>query len=173
MGVPELTARIEVAAKGVVVAELRVVEPDGRKFQRRIEAPSCAAATDALALVVAITLDPSANTGDVAAGGAGAAGRSASTAAEAPPRAPNASPADAPQPPPPPPPSDVETVPGEAEAARPGTYRLTAGVFAEAVAGPAPVAMPGPPSRSRPPTIVPRSCHPPSRSPSPTSGATR
>jgi hypothetical protein len=137
-GVPELTARIEVGAKGVVVAELRVVEPDGRKFQRRIQAPSCAAATDALALVVAITLDPSANMGDVAAGGAGSDGRSAASAAPPPPRAPDAPPAE----PPPLPRSDGETLPGEAVG--PGTYRLTAGVFVEAVAGPAPVAMPGP-----------------------------
>ena len=139
-GVPELTARIEVGAKGVVVAELRVVEPDGRKFQRRIEAPSCAAATDALALVVAITLDPSATMGDVAAGGAGSDGRSAPSEAPPPPHASDAPPAEAP--PPPPPRSDVETLPGEAVG--PGTYRLTPGVFVEAVAGPAPVAMPGP-----------------------------
>ena len=57
-GVPALTARIEAGPRGGVVAELIVVEPDGRKFARRLEAPSCAAATDAVALVVAITLDP-------------------------------------------------------------------------------------------------------------------
>ena len=57
-----MTARIDAGPKGTVVAELTVVEPDGRRFARRLEAPSCAAATDALALVVAITLDPSAAT---------------------------------------------------------------------------------------------------------------
>jgi len=36
-GVPALAARIEVAPRGGVVAELTVVEPDGRKFARRIE----------------------------------------------------------------------------------------------------------------------------------------
>src|SRR6476660_7034516 len=56
-GVPMMTARIEAGPKGAVVAELTVVEPDGRRFSRQLEAPSCAAATDALALVVAITLD--------------------------------------------------------------------------------------------------------------------
>ncbi len=66
-GVPALTARIEAGPRGGVVAELIVVEPDGRRFARRLEAPSCAAATDALALVVAITLDPSAATGEAAA----------------------------------------------------------------------------------------------------------
>ena len=50
-GVPALTARIEAGPRGVVVAELIVVEPDGRKFARRLEAPSCAAATDAVALL--------------------------------------------------------------------------------------------------------------------------
>ena len=68
-GFPLITARIEAGPKGAVVAELTVVEPDGRRFARRLEAPSCAAATDALALVVAITLDPSA----AANSGAGAA----------------------------------------------------------------------------------------------------
>ena len=68
-GVPALTARIEVGARGVVIADLTVVEPDGRKFARRLEAPSCAAATDALALVVAITLDPSAAAAEASGGG--------------------------------------------------------------------------------------------------------
>jgi len=63
-GVPVMTARIDAGPKGAVVAELTVVEPDGRRFARRLEAPSCAAATDALALVVAITLDPSAATAE-------------------------------------------------------------------------------------------------------------
>ena len=57
-GVPALTARIEAGPRGGVVAELIVEEPDGRRFARRLAAPSCAAATDAVALVVAITLDP-------------------------------------------------------------------------------------------------------------------
>ena len=67
-----MTARIDAGPKGAVVAELTVVEPDGRRFARRLEAPSCAAATDALALVVAITLDPSAATAEAAAPSDGA-----------------------------------------------------------------------------------------------------
>ena len=80
-GIPVMTARIDAGPKGTVVAELTVVEPDGRRFARRLEAPSCAAATDALALVVAITLDPSAATAEAApspdakAGGPGGHGR--------------------------------------------------------------------------------------------------
>src|SRR5262245_25903120 len=139
--VPNLTARIEVGFRGVV-AQLVVVEPDGRKFQRRIEAPSCAAATDALALVIAITLDPSANTGDVAPGGTADAAHAAAPPAEAPPRAQEAAPAAAPPPPSAAPAADIQTV--AADGAPAGGFRFTAAVGAEAVAGPAPVAMPGP-----------------------------
>ena len=140
--VPDLTARLEIGAKGVVVAELLVVEPDGRKFQRRIEAPSCAAATDALALVIAITLDPSANTGEVSPGGTTDAANAASPPAEAPPRAQEAAPAVASLPPSPARAADVDTVAADGSPA--GAFRFTVGVGAEAVAGPAPVAMPGP-----------------------------
>src|SRR4051794_16509342 len=68
-GLPVMSARIAAGPKGSVVAELTVVEPDGRRFARRLEAPSCAAATDALALVVAITLDPGAVSAETAAPG--------------------------------------------------------------------------------------------------------
>src|SRR5262249_33474080 len=102
-GVPALAARIQVGPRGGVIAELTVVEPDGRKFSRRIEAPSCAAATDALALVVAITLDPSIVSG--------------------------AAPKPAPPPPPPPPPRDAARPPphaAPAPAAAPAAARSRA-----------------------------------------------
>jgi hypothetical protein len=138
-GVPALAARIEVGARGGVIAGLTVVEPDGRKFTRRIEAPSCAAATDALALVVAITLDPSVVI-DVSP-------RSAPPTPAAPPAAAPA-PAAAP-------PKSPEPAPPEAEVARPAgpaepgaptapaIRYLGAAVSAEAIAGPAPTLMPG------------------------------
>jgi hypothetical protein len=135
-GIPTMTARIGAGAKGTVVAELTVVEPDGRRFARRLEAPSCAAATDALALVVAITLDPTASTGD------------ASPTADATTAAPAVTttlPATAPAP-------DAallaehEQVDGarSGEAAPVASQsRLTVGVAGEVVTGPAPAAMPG------------------------------
>ncbi len=139
-GIPVLTARIEVAPRGVVVADLKVLEPDGRRFQRRIEAPSCAAATDALALVVAITLDPSAATGD-ATGATGTDARSGVTdATPAPPAEP--SPAASLAPPPPVGP-ETELV-RETPATAAEGYRFTAAILAEAVAGPAPEVVPGP-----------------------------
>jgi hypothetical protein len=132
-GVPSMTARIETGPRGAVIAELTVVEPDGRKFARRIEAPSCAAATDALALVVAITLDPSAVTAEASVVPVGDAGGATSSAATTPPE---------------PPKPDAETVrTGEdAETTPPAvasTRRVTAGVAAAAVLGPAPTVMPG------------------------------
>jgi hypothetical protein len=40
------------------VGELVIVEPDGRTSSRRLSAGSCAEATDAIALIIALTLDP-------------------------------------------------------------------------------------------------------------------
>lgn len=133
-GVPALAARIEVGPRGGAVAELTVVEPDGRRFSRRIEAPSCVAATDALALVVAITLDPSVATADAS---------KAPSAVDAGTGAPGAPP-PAPPPPPPPqgePPPTVST--GAAPVAGPVFQYITAAVTGEAISGPAPALMPG------------------------------
>ena len=138
-GVPVLTARIEVAPRGVVIADLTVLEPDGRKFQRRIEAPSCAAATDALALVIAITLDPSAATGEVP-GTTGADSGSGATDATPPNTVDNPSVVL----PPPPPPVAAEAEAVHHTTATAGGTWFSAGLLAAAVAGPAPVAMPGP-----------------------------
>ena len=131
-----MTARIDAGPKGTVVAELTVVEPDGRRFARRLEAPSCAAATDALALVVAITLDPERRDrrdgprpptrrrgpgghGQFAADRPGAGGR-------------------------PSPRTDISTAPHAGEAAPSASQsRLTVAAAGEVVAGPAPAAMPG------------------------------
>lgn len=144
-GVPTLTARIEAGPRGVVVAELIVVEPDGRKFARRLEAPSCAAATDALALVVAITLDPSAATGEASAA-AGATGAETDAAGKATPTAGATSPTPTPTPEPAsePAPRDAANGTGDVgEPPLPATRLLTAGIAAAAVVGPAPTPMPG------------------------------
>jgi hypothetical protein len=143
-GVPALTARIEAGPRGVV-AELIVVEPDGRKFARRLEAPSCAAATDALALVVAITLDPSAATGEASAA-AGATGAATDAAGKGTPTAGATSPAPTPTPEPASEPAPRDAANGTGDAGGPplpATGRLTAGVAAAAVLGPAPTPMPG------------------------------
>ena len=136
-GVPVMTARIDAGAKGAVVAELTVVEPDGRRFARRLEAPSCAAATDALALVVAITLDPSAATAEAAASSDGAppqgtaAGTAAGGGAAAPPASPPAT-------------DGHPTINREAPAPESEpTRRLTVGAAGALIAGPAPTVMPG------------------------------
>jgi len=132
-GVPVMTARIDAGAKGAVVAELTVVEPDGRRFARRLEAPSCAAATDALALVVAITLDPSAATAEAAApsDAVPSQGTAAGGAAAAPPASPL-------------PTDDHPTINREAPAPESEpTRRLTVGAAGALIAGPAPTVMPG------------------------------
>lgn len=144
-GVPALSVRIGAGPRGVVVAELIVVEPDGRRFARRLEAPSCAAATDAVALVVAITLDPSAATGE-ASEAAGATGTESDGVGKGTPAA-GATP---PTPTPPPEPAseparrDAPDGTGDAgEAPVPATRLLTAAVAAVAIVGPAPTPMPG------------------------------
>lgn len=48
------------AGQRAVAGELWVEQPDGRATQRRIRAPSCEQAADALALVLVLALDPSA-----------------------------------------------------------------------------------------------------------------
>lgn len=137
-GVPALSARIEVAPRGGVLAELTVVEPDGRRFARRLEAPSCAAATDALALVIAITLDPTVAGGEPSSRAPAAA---AATPESPPPAAPPA--------PPPSPPPPVAQVASSDRAASAGladvgaTRRLGVGAGATGVSGPAPSVMPG------------------------------
>jgi hypothetical protein len=55
---PTLRAIIAPGPRGGAVGELQITEPNGRSSTRRISAPSCAEATDALALIIALTLDP-------------------------------------------------------------------------------------------------------------------
>lgn len=58
--VPHLRVAIGAGEGRDRVAELVLSWPDGRRAERRLSAASCAAAVDALALVVAMTLDPAA-----------------------------------------------------------------------------------------------------------------
>jgi hypothetical protein len=59
------------------VGELVIVQPDGRTSSRRLSAASCAEATDAIALIIALTLDPMAASAPASA----SASSSASSAA--------------------------------------------------------------------------------------------
>jgi hypothetical protein len=133
-GIPVMTARIDAGPKGTVVAELTVVEPDGRRFARRLEAPSCAAATDALALVVAITLDPSAATAEAAPSldGKAAPVVTVSSAPTAP--APEGTVAKA---------GHLDGTEAGAAAPPASQSRLTLAAAGEVVAGPAPAVMAG------------------------------
>jgi hypothetical protein len=74
---PVLAASVKQAADGSVAAELAVTHPSGKRSVRRLTAPSCSEAVDALALVIAITLDPTSvsggSGGDTESGSANAA----------------------------------------------------------------------------------------------------
>jgi hypothetical protein len=54
---PTVRAAITQAPRGAV-GELVIVQPDGKSSSRRLSAASCAEATDAIALIIALTLDP-------------------------------------------------------------------------------------------------------------------
>jgi len=58
-----LRAVVQESSRNLVSAELHVTWPDGRTSLRRLNAPSCAEAIDALALLITLTLDPSATFG--------------------------------------------------------------------------------------------------------------
>jgi len=59
---PTLRASVAATPRHGAIGELVIVQPDGRSSSRRVTAPSCAEATDALALIIALMLDPSATT---------------------------------------------------------------------------------------------------------------
>lgn len=151
-GGPTLRATIAPGSGGSVVADLTILSPGGKRAARRIVARGCAEATDALALVITIALDPS-----FVASASPAATDSAKPAPEEE-RTPLAPP---PRPPPPPAPAEVPTVvapaiavPSPAGASpagaspppsppAPSVPRFGAGVFATAVFGPSPAALLG------------------------------
>jgi hypothetical protein len=55
---PTIRAAIGAAPRGGAVGELVILQPGGKSSSRRLSAPSCAEATDAIALIIALTLDP-------------------------------------------------------------------------------------------------------------------
>ncbi|HEY6475514.1 MAG TPA: hypothetical protein VI456_02970 [Polyangia bacterium] len=158
---PTLRAIIAPGPRGGAVGELQISEPGGRTATRRIFAPSCAQATDAIALIIALTLDPtSAASATSASPSAPATPTPPPGPLETPP-APNA-PAPAPtgeasgrstaplsETPHPRAPARVVAPPAdEASAvvvASPvaARHRFEGGVAGEVVSGPAPAALPG------------------------------
>jgi hypothetical protein len=161
---PTLRAIIAPGPRGAAVGELQISEPTGKISTRRISAPSCAEATDALALIIALTLDPT------VAAAAPAAGPTPPAAA---PSRPTAETRGAPTPPRAPPTAETPQHPGSqpsAETSRPITHalptrppsdetsgvvvavpeppvatrtRFGGGVAGEVVSGPAPSVLPG------------------------------
>ena len=55
---PSIRAVIAPAPRGGAVGELLIAQSGGRSSSRRLSAASCAEATDAIALIIALTLDP-------------------------------------------------------------------------------------------------------------------
>jgi len=72
------------------VGELVIVQPDGRTSSRRLSAASCVEATDAIALIIALTLDPLSAAASTGAAPSAAPGRPGATAL--PPSAPRSAP---------------------------------------------------------------------------------
>lgn len=149
------TLRVTVAGpRGAVAGELTVVRPGGKHFVRRIVAPTCAEAADALALIIAITLDPThtiteaaptASSTDAGPGSGRGSAPAASPTRAAPTEPAAASPSALRLPPPPPSlPAVVakEHAPTELPPP-PGRSWVAAGVGAHAITGPAPQVMPG------------------------------
>jgi hypothetical protein len=73
---PALRASLRLLADGSIAAELVVIHAGGRRSLRRLSAPSCAEAVDALALVIAITLDPASASEHGSGSGTGDASKS-------------------------------------------------------------------------------------------------
>jgi hypothetical protein len=123
-----------------VIAELVLAAPGNDQPSRRFVARSCAEAADAIALIIAVTLDPTLKrTGAVAPGGA--SGTTEAGTDRAPPaEKPGAEPA----PPPPAPPAAVESVPPPAPGPAIETRRQFAATIAgQTIFGPAPGVLPG------------------------------
>ena len=89
---PTVRALIASAPHGGAVGELVIVQPDGKTSSRRLAAPSCAEATDAIALIIALTLDPT----SAAASTPAAAGHPGAAPLPPPPPAPQAAPTPTP-----------------------------------------------------------------------------
>jgi hypothetical protein len=82
-GVPVLVVTIRAPAKQPVAAELTLVWPDGRRSERRLVDTSCSQAVDALALLIALALDPNLQESAAAGDAARAAGPAAVSGVDA------------------------------------------------------------------------------------------
>jgi hypothetical protein len=168
--IPRLHVAIRGASTGDRVADLAVSWPDGRSSERRLTARSCAAAQDAIALLVAMTLDPTAVADAPARKPASPRPRPRPTPRPTPPSTPTPSPSPTPDPSPMPTPGPSDSadprgtsdpplqpdpsprtppsprVPWEPVSNAPhplGIDHFAAGAGAQFVSGPAPRAMPG------------------------------
>ncbi len=161
VGAPRMRVAIGGAAAGDRVAQLSVEWPDGKRSERQLTAASCASAVEALALLVAMTLDPAAFESEPAgaagtespnaSGEAGAAGAVPATDELASPTAPANTDANA----------DADTAHADAASSNTaaargasghpptdtphalGIAQLAAGVRAQLLSGVTPPAMPG------------------------------
>jgi hypothetical protein len=144
---PTLRAVIASGQRGGAVAELQIVEPNGKSATRRISARSCAEATDALALIIALALDPSSATTERAPAAPSAAPPWRPDAESAAPRSgapapPDTSRSASPTPPVPPNATSATLVTAPEPPAQAGT-RFGGGLAVEVLSGPAPGALPG------------------------------
>jgi hypothetical protein len=130
---------------GELSAELQVVWPDGRRSTRGLSAPSCAAAADALAFLITLTLDPSSVRAQPEATDAPAKKRARqaqpSPAPEAPAPEPIATPSVQPSQQREPHPAAGRAQPSHAE--RFAFSHAALGLVAQGTLGPAPRSMPG------------------------------
>ena len=127
-----LRAVVQESTRNLVSAELHVTWPDGRTSLRRLNAPSCAEALDALALLITLTLDPSAALTPAEV-------EEKPVIAEAPPATENESPESAPQPQAGPEPESEPSPTSEPFA----LSHVAFGLAAHGALGVAPHAMPG------------------------------
>jgi hypothetical protein len=77
-GAVAISVRFSAAPTGVIVAEVTFSSADAKTSARRVQAGSCSEATDAVALIIAMTLSPAGKRGD----GSGDSAASASTSAD-------------------------------------------------------------------------------------------
>ncbi len=151
-GATVTSVRAEIAAgpNDSAIAQLTIVDPNGRRSSRRLSAPSCAEATDAIALIIVISLDPRFTPP--------AAAESDSPPVGVPARPPGGNADRAPRRDAPPAngvptnretptstgvPTDRETPTSTGAPPRPARRRLGVGAAAELISGPAPRVMPG------------------------------
>lgn len=73
-GAAAVTVRFSAAPAGAIVAEVTFTRGDTKPSARRVQAGSCSEATDAVALIIAMTLSPAGNHGDVPSDSAASAG---------------------------------------------------------------------------------------------------